>query len=157
MRRATNAIAETSVHRERRVVAATLLLLTLLLAEACGVNPIHEPSQLALTPTPTALPLPAARPDRSALYYFVSDPLKSTIAGALALSDGSVLWHTPVVQGLTHPAAIGGGIVYVGEGSQGRLLPDEFPMEGLNEANCALLWQRRVPSTDERRPTDERG
>src|SRR5258707_2618240 len=69
MRRATNAIAETSVHRERRVVAATLLLLTLLLAEACGVNPIHEPSQLALTPTPTALPLPAARPDRSALYY----------------------------------------------------------------------------------------
>jgi outer membrane protein assembly factor BamB len=149
MHRATSATAETSSRGKRRVALVVLLLLTLLVAAACGVsNPIHQPVPLTPTPSPTAPPLPAAQPDRSALYYLVSDdPLKGTVAGALALSDGSVLWHTPVVQGLTHAAAIGGGIVYIGEGSQGRPLPDELPMEALSEANGALLWQSRFPAT----------
>jgi outer membrane protein assembly factor BamB len=147
-RQVTYATTDTSPCGGRRVVVAELLLFTLLVAAACGVNPIHEPPPLLPTATATELPLPAAQPDRSALYYLVSDdPLKGTVAGALALSDGSVLWRTPVVQGLTHTAAIGGGIVYIGEGSQGRLLPDQFPMEALSEANGALLWQSRFPAT----------
>ncbi len=90
-------------------------------------------------------PLPPAQANRSALYYLSADPLKGTAVGALHLSDGSPLWLS-VVSGISDADAVGGGIVYVGEGSQGRPLPDEVPMEALSEASGALLWQSRFPA-----------
>ena len=125
---------------------ALLLLLALLVTSACGMNnPIHEPPPLRPTSTPTELPLPQAGPDHSALYYLSSDPLKGTTLGALGVRDGTSLW-LGVVPGIADSAVIGGGIVYVGEGSQGRPLPGEIPMEALSESNGALLWQSHFPA-----------
>lgn len=140
-------MADTLLRGQRRVAVVGLLLLTLLAVAACAVsNPVHEPPPVVPTPTPTMLPLPPAQPDRSALYYLSDDPLKGTIAGALRLRDGTSLWASPV-PGIADAVSVGGGIVYVGEGSQGRPLPAQVPMQALSEASGALLWQSRFPAS----------
>src|SRR5262245_1891819 len=96
-----------------RPVAAAVLLVTLLVAAGCGASNTSDepppsasasPSALAPTqsipPTPTGLPLPGIRPDRTALYYLTSASLTGTSAGALALGAGSSLWHTSVPGGV---------------------------------------------------------
>ena len=147
MRQATNATVDTLLHGMRRVAVALILLPPLLVAVACAVsNPVHEPPPVSPTPSPTMPPLPPAQADRSALYYLSADPLKGTTVGALGLRDGARHWSS-LVPGMADAAAVGGGIVYVGEGSQGRPLPDEIPMQALSEAGGTLLWQSRFPAS----------
>lgn len=146
MRQAAKTSLLTSSRGEQRVAGVALLLLTLLVAGACGTrNSIHEPPPVTPTPTPTALPLPPARPDRSALYYVSSGAPQGTVVGGLGPRDGISLWRSSV-PGITADVAIGGGTVYVGEGPQGRLLPAEVPMEALSEANGGALWRSQLPA-----------